>query len=645
MRHGELRAAHGAARAVDFDVRHRCDVRADVLVLQVADTAPARDAGLRGVFPGRRARVPLRGVRRGLQHLDAARILHVLEPKLDRVDPGRRRQLVHERLVRVGVLHAARRANPRRPERRRVEPVAHAARVGERVARRGILEHVARVQDIFRRQPRERRRDQRRRFRDRRLGDPELRLPRDDGAARVDAARDLHERGWSFRIPGVLVLSRPLHAHRFPELAREQRRIGGGVLVAVATVAAGPVEVDDAHLVGRQPERDHEIAAEPMRRLRRRPHGELAVRPLGDGRRRTDGAVCVHGELVRGGELLRGAGECRFRIADVEGDLLFLDRRVADDVVELVHLGQAFPRRPRRLETLRRLHRRPLARGRDREEVADAHDLVQTLDARDAGLVDALQRRADRGRPHDARVQHAGETEVLHVRELAGDLRGDVDALHRLADQRVVGRLLERHVLVDLEVQLFVTHELRVGGAHRAIPLRADDAVPHLEVVGREAEPLGGLTDLHAADLNREAAPRRSLVGRQRGVALHEVHVAQTHVELLRRHLTERRAGARAEVDLAGVDGHVAVGADREEGVDLVERDGLGRLDGVRDGTPRTREAEADDERATALQELPARAVHDRHGYAPLVIAAAARLTARMMRGCVPQRQRLPARA
>src|SRR2546422_11354997 len=87
-------------------------------------------------LPRRRASLPLRRRGRRLEHLDAARVLEVPQAELDWVGAGRRRQLVHERLVRIGVLHAPGRADPGRTERRRFEPVYERVRVREWIRRR-----------------------------------------------------------------------------------------------------------------------------------------------------------------------------------------------------------------------------------------------------------------------------------------------------------------------------------------------------------------------------------------------------------------------------------------------------------------------------------------------------------------------------
>src|SRR2546425_7968769 len=62
---------------------------------------------------------------------------------------------------------------------------------------------------------------------------------------------------------------------------------------------------------------------------------------------------------------------------------------------------------------------------------------VQTC-ALPISLVDARELGAERRRPDDARVEHSGHAEVVHVRVLAGDLGGDVGARERFADDRVL---------------------------------------------------------------------------------------------------------------------------------------------------------------------------------------------------------------
>src|SRR6185312_8047616 len=109
----------------------------------------------------------------------------------------------------------------------------------------------------------------------------------------------------------------------------------------------------------------------------------------------------------------------------------------------------------------------------------------------------------------------------------------------------------------------------------------------------------GGLAQLHAAELDGEAAPGVALVRRQQGVALYELDAVHRYVELFRYDLAQRRGDASAEIDFAGIDGDFARLVDGEEGIDLGEGDRLGA--GLCHGpAQRTRERERNDERAGA---------------------------------------------
>ena len=163
------------------------------------------------------------------------------------------------------------------------------------------------------------------------------------------------------------------------------------------------------------------------------------------------------------------------------------------------------------------------------------------------------QRRADRRRPDDAPVQHAGHAEVLHVGEAAGHLVRNVEARHRLADDLVVLRVLRSAgFVVELEREDLAADELAVADPLAA---GADDAVGDREVLrlgAPDAWPASSssapcarrrrLADLHAAVLDRQAAAGRALVGRERGVALDDCDAVERHVELLGDDLRQRGA-------------------------------------------------------------------------------------------------------
>ena len=133
-----------------------------------------------------------------------------------------------------------------------------------------------------------------------------------------------------------------------------------------------------------------------------------------------------------------------------------------------------------------------------------------------------------------------------------------------------------------------------------------------------------------------------TLVGRQRGIALDHRDPVDADAELFGGHLRNRDAQTLAEIDLARVNRHRAIGVDGDEAVDLA---GVERLAeravaarALREG--RSRNGETDDQRTAGLQEFAAR---QRRVHA--VALPEARSIARRILSCVPQRHRLPASA
>jgi hypothetical protein len=329
----------------------------------------------------------------------------------------------------------------------------------------------------------------------------------------------------------------------------------------------------------------------------------------------------VDREVVGGLDGLGRARDGGLRIAAVHGDVILGDLGPAHVLPELPLLGEPLPFRPGGLELSRRLDRRPLALGDDGEEAALADD-SGALDAGDRALIHPLERGADGGRAHHARVEHAGHAEVLHVGVGAGDLAGDVRPRHRLAHHGVVLGVLQRRGRVQLQLEGPVADQLGIGEAALRLGAQEDDAVLHGEVDGGHPRLLHrhldqglarggrGLTELHPRDLNGEAAPGRALIRRERGVALDQLDLVEAHVELLGHHLRDRDADARADVHLARVRGDGAILVDGEEAIDLVEGQGFGLR--ARLVHP-SGQAEGDDEGSGADQELAAGRSRDRH--------------------------------
>src|SRR5262249_51518258 len=123
-----------------------------------------------------------------------------------------------------------------------------------------------------------------------------------------------------------------------------------------------------------------------------------------------------------------------------------------------------------------------------------------------------------------------------------------------------------------------------------------------------------------------------------------EIDLGQRDIELLGGDLAQRRIGAGAEIDLAGIDRDRAARIDRQEGIDLGKHDRLGASCALRLRVRKRSKRKADHEGAAALEHVAARR-DDVHGSLLVQAAPAARLTAATMRTCVPQRQRLLASA
>ena len=216
---------------------------------------------------------------------------------------------------------------------------------------------------------------------------------------------------------------------------------------------------------------------------------------------------------------------------------------------------------------------------------------------------------------------HAGEPQVLHKGDAAGDLARNVEPLDRLADDFVSGGRLRPRLRVDLAVEIGVAGELAV--AHLAAVRRADHAVGDRELCCIDAEALRreieqnfadlgtGEPQRHAAIFDRLAAGGDTLVRRLLGVAGDQVEARQRQLELLRRDLGERGRHALAELDLAGAHRRRAVGMDADPGVEhpvLGEAAGeFRRLLGERRRDVEAREKrEGDDDAAEAGRDLAA---------------------------------------
>src|SRR5439155_7749424 len=252
----------------------------------------------------------------------------------------------------------------------------------------------------------------------------------------------------------------------------------------------------------------------------------------------------------------------------------------------------------------------------------------------------------------------------MHVRVAAGALRRNVGPRQRLADRCECRRLLQRYSGIDLQRQASIADERAdadrrtlTAATHDSIRPEPDDAIHDRQLVRRSIEALRGerekrlprgrrgLTDFRAAARESGAAAGSALIGTHSRVAVDDGDAIGGDAELFGRHLRDRNPQSGADIDLAGVHGHRSVWMDCEEAVDVagIERLVLRLRLRARPSWNRRIEREADDERAAGLQEIATGNIH--HSLLSDAWAEAARTTARRIRVCVPQRQRLPASA
>ena len=233
----------------------------------------------------------------------------------------------------------------------------------------------------------------------------------------------------------------PLHAHRLADRLGQQRRIGGGVVVAVHAVAAGAVEIDHAHLVARQVEQRARSVS------RKRWVACDAVQTVAAVGGRRPPRTTVPSTRATGSASSSSADDASCSAAQSAPRASpFLHERLVGD--------ERAPARPvahgRRAPISAR--RRSSAPSSSRAARTASHSSAPTtptksVDAHDAhagqsratdGVVDRQHLRADGGRPHArGRAACRATLEVVHVDVAAGDLGRHVGPRQRLADDHV----------------------------------------------------------------------------------------------------------------------------------------------------------------------------------------------------------------
>ena len=237
---------------------------------------------------------------------------------------------------------------------------------------------------------------------------------------------------------------------------------------------------------------------------------------------------------------------------------------------------------------------------------------------------------------------------------MARDFRRHIGRRQGLADSHVRCGILQRRLGVDLHPEALVTDQRpdRDAGSSR---FRSNRAVHCFELRRRPAalrrghpdqrlaRGCGRLPNLHTATHDAAAASRRALIRCQRRIAFDHRDAIDGDTELFGRHLPNGDAQALAQIDLAAIERHRAVGMHGEKAVELARVECLAeRSIGARDALRGSAagKSHADHQRAAGLEEFAPGKLRAHAGLLP-----AARITARRMRWCVPQRQRLPASA
>ena len=112
-----------------------------------------------------------------------------------------------------------------------------------------------------------------------------------NAAVGAQPALDVHQLRSALGLPGVLLLAGQLHPDRPADRARQQYRVGGDVVGAVAAVAAGGFHPDHVDVALRPLQQPGEVGAQQMRILRAGPNPHLTVPDIGYAAGRADRAV------------------------------------------------------------------------------------------------------------------------------------------------------------------------------------------------------------------------------------------------------------------------------------------------------------------------------------------------------------------
>ncbi len=325
-----------------------------------------------------------------------------------------------------------------------------------------------------------------------------------------------------------------------------------------------------------------------LRILRRRPDRDLAVEEFGDRRRRFHRRVRRQRRVVGGFEHLAAPGEFRVDVAEIAEDLARLLRRRQQLLLERLRLEPAVRAVvPIDLELPAALERRPGAVGDHgdaaerleqvrRLERVQPHRLQNALHAFRAGIVHAADRAAEHRRVLDRRVDHAVAEDVETELRLAGDDVLLVVGGGVLADEAPGAARLELQHLALRHAQLrgrrhqrAVAEPAAARRVHHFVVLGRALGLGHAPLRRRRAHQHRPRRGAGVAERFVEVADRTGTVGILVAVAriadaLLDGDPAPVRLQLVGRHLRQRRPDAGAHLGAMGHDEDRAVGPDAQ---------------------------------------------------------------------------------
>ena len=462
----------------------------------------------------------------------------------------------------------------------------------------------------------------------------------DEVALRIEPSSQLERVRRALRIPGRLLVPHPLHANRPANLLRQKCRLEARIVGGRAAIPLRPFHPDDAHLIAGDLKKLSDAVPQTIGFHVVGIDRHLPVRRIGRGMGRREGRVPLEREIVFGFDRLRRACQGRVGIPNDVRPAVGSGRRATHVAV------QVFRGRERRRRGLLPVDLEPPGRADgllfpladNGNVVALAHYFDESRRATNRRLVDADELRASHRRLHVAGVQHAGKLDVHGPFQGAVDLRGNVVALERLADDlEILNRLHLGDtggridvVARERDVEPSAADQFSVRGLSRRIGLYADHALADGELIDRHRKPSRRQFQQHpprlgcdaphgpAVGLNRIRAARSALIDGRVGAAHDAGGLVVRDVQFIRHHLPEGRARPLTAVCFPDIEGGRAVLANDDPRIELSEvwigirTTGLGRRRGLvgprrveRTCVGHRRGANAHDEQARTLEEVP----------------------------------------